>query len=61
MPDKTVLKRWLQQMMAAYRAAFVTRSLQGQMQHYLSKVDTAEKGLRDLIFSRPEKSAKQDK
>lgn len=60
-PDKTVMKRWLQQMMAAYRAAFVTRSLQGQMQHYLSKVDNAEKGLRDLIFYRPEESAKLDK
>ena len=49
-PDDKATKRWLDQMRAGYRALYVTRSFQGQIKHYLSKVDQAEAGLRKLIF-----------
>ena len=55
-PDKSVMNDWLHQMMAAYRAVYITRSFKGQLKRYLSKVDSAEKGLTSMIFYRPEES-----
>ena len=55
-PDKLVMKNWLHQMMAGYRAVFITRSFKGQLKKYFSKADSAEKGLKTLIFYRPEES-----
>ncbi|MBN2322422.1 MAG: nitroreductase family protein [Spirochaetes bacterium] len=49
-PDRVVMKRWLQQMIAGYRAWKVTDSFQAQLRRYLAKIDDAEKGLGELIF-----------
>jgi nitroreductase len=51
-PDGKVMKRWLDQMRAGYRALYVTKSFQGQLRRYLSKLDQAEAGLHKLIFYR---------
>jgi nitroreductase len=55
-PDAKATKRWLDQMMAGYRALYVTKSFRGQLKHYLSKTDQAEAGLRTLIFYKKEES-----
>ncbi|MGA2381001.1 MAG: nitroreductase family protein [Spirochaetia bacterium] len=55
-PDAKATKRWLDQMMAGYRALYVTKSFQGQLKHYLSKSDRAEAGLHKLIFYKKEES-----
>ncbi len=57
LPDRKIMKDWLQQMMAAYRCVYVTRSFSQQLKQYLSKIDAAEQGLKDLIFHRPEDSS----
>jgi nitroreductase len=49
-PDPESMKRWLQQMIAGYRAWKVTDSFQAQLKRYLAKIDDAEKGLEELVF-----------
>lgn len=49
-PDDKATRRWLDQMRAGYRALYITRSFQGQLKRYLSKIDQAEAGLHKLIF-----------
>jgi len=49
-PDGKATRRWLDQMRAGYRALYITRSFQGQLKRYLSKIDQAEAGLHKLIF-----------
>lgn len=53
-PDPDVMKDWLEQMMAGYRAVKVTQSFRGQIRHYLSKLEEAERGLHKMIFYRDE-------
>ena len=48
--DRKVMNRWMEQMIAGYRAWKVTDSFQAQLKRYLAKIDGAEKGLEDLIF-----------
>ncbi|RKX78995.1 MAG: hypothetical protein DRP87_04635 [Spirochaetes bacterium] len=52
--DENILREWLEQMMAGYRASFVTQSFKGKLNHYLKKVDQAERNLSKLIFYREE-------
>jgi nitroreductase len=52
--DTATMKAWLDQMTAGYRATHVTSSFRGQLRHYLSKIDEAEAGLRELIYYRDE-------
>lgn len=52
--DRKVMEGWLKQMMAGYRALRITDSFKAQLRRYVSKIDAAEKGLRDLIFYKPE-------
>jgi len=49
-PDMKVMKSWLQQMIAGYRAWKVADSFQAQLRRYLAKIDDAEKGLQDMVF-----------
>lgn len=49
-PDPKVMDAWLKQMMAGYRAMFVIQSFKDKLNHYLAKVDEAEKGLRKTVF-----------
>jgi FMN reductase (NADPH) len=49
-PDRGVMKRWLGQMIAGYRAWKVTDSFQAQLKRYIAKIDDAEEGLNKLIF-----------
>lgn len=58
-PDQGVMKRWLQQMIAGYRAWKVTDSFQAQLGRYLVKIDDAEAGLEKLIFY-AEKGSRED-
>ncbi len=53
-PDPEVMESWLEQMTAGYRAAMITKSFRGQIRRYLSKLEDAERGLRDMIFYRDE-------
>jgi nitroreductase len=53
-PDQKVLEAWLKQMMAGYRATRVISSFKGQLRRYLAKVDSAENGLKEMIFHRKE-------
>jgi hypothetical protein len=57
-PNEKVMKIWLEQMMAGYRASRITHSFRGQLNHYLSKMDEAEKDLKDLIFYKDEEKKK---
>ncbi len=57
-PDDKVMKNWLEQMMAGYRASRVTKSFKGQLNHYLEKMDEAEKDLKDIIFYKDEEKKK---
>ncbi len=52
--DRKVMEDWLKQMMAGYRAMRITDSFKEQIRRYVSKIDAAEKGLRELIFYKPE-------
>jgi FMN reductase (NADPH) len=52
--DSKVLEAWREEMQAGYRAAFVTRSLTDQLNHYLKRVDDAEAGLQQLVTERKE-------
>ena len=52
--DKEELQKWLEEMMAGYRASFVTQGFKGKLNHYLKKADEAEKTLHELIFYRKE-------
>ncbi|MEW5816350.1 MAG: nitroreductase family protein [Spirochaetota bacterium] len=58
-PDKTVMQAWFKKMMAGYRALYVTKSFKQQLNHYFSKIDEAEKGLREIIFYKPEEYKKK--
>jgi len=53
-PDPDVLKSWLEQMTAGYRAVMVTQSFRGQIKRYLSKLEAAERGLEKKIFYKKE-------
>ena len=53
-PDAGVMESWLNQMIAGYRAANLTGSLHKRLRQYLSKADTAEQELKELIFHHPE-------
>jgi nitroreductase len=57
--DPNVMKDWLDGMMSGYRAMHVVKSFKGQLRHYLSKVDEAEKGLHRMIFYAPEQSKRK--
>ncbi|MFP4383780.1 MAG: nitroreductase family protein [Spirochaetia bacterium] len=48
--DPEVLRSWLNQMQAGYRASMITKSFSGQLKHYRSRADKAEEGLRNIIF-----------
>jgi nitroreductase len=49
-PDPEVMKAWLHQMIAGYRAWRITDSFQEQLRRYIAKIDDAEEGLDKLIF-----------
>jgi hypothetical protein len=58
-PDRKVMDKWLKEMMAGYRAMFVIQSFKDKINHYLGKVDEAEKGLRKTVFYRKEEFKKK--
>lgn len=60
-PDREVMESWLEQMTAGYRAAMITQSFRGQIRRYLSKLEDAERGLRDLVYYTNEESAEDRK
>jgi hypothetical protein len=53
-PDDEVMKNWLQEMRAAYRAVKVNRSFADQLDSYNSKINEAEEGLRKIVFYKDE-------
>ena len=53
-PDPEVMQAWLEQMMAGYRALYVTRSFNDQLTSYNSRIDETEAGLRKMIFYKDE-------
>jgi hypothetical protein len=53
-PDPQVMRSWLEQMMAGYRAQYVTRSFNDQLSAYNRRIDQAEEGLRRMIHYRDE-------
>lgn len=55
--DPEVLRSWLEQMMAGYRATMITSSFIGQLERYRSKLDQAEEGLEQSIFYRGKSGA----
>ena len=57
--DSSVMEHWLDGMMAGYRAAHVVKSFRGQLNHYLSRVDDAERDLHRMIFYAPEEFRKK--
>lgn len=57
--DHDVMKSWLHQMQAGYRATRITDSLKNQLDRYNERIEDAEKGLRQIIFYKPEESARK--
>ena len=58
-PDRKVMEKWLKEMMAGYRAMFVIQSFKDRINHYLAKVDEAEKGLHKIVFYKKEEFRKK--
>ena len=58
-PDRKVMEKWLKEMMAGYRAMFVIQSFKDKINHYLAKVDEAEKGLHKIVFYKKEEFRKK--
>lgn len=54
MPDPAVMRTWLEEMMAGYRAMHVTKSFNDQLTAYNSRIDETEAGLRKMIFYKDE-------
>jgi hypothetical protein len=52
--DPAVLRDWLEQMTAGYKASFPFSSLEAQLKVYASKISQAEEDLRQMVFSRYE-------
>jgi FMN reductase (NADPH) len=52
--DQGIMKDWLQQMIAGYRAWRITDSFQNQVKRYVERADAAEENLRGLVFYNPE-------
>ena len=48
--DQQVLKDWMVQMSAGYKASFPQSSMENQLQLYKSKIERAEKDLHRMIF-----------
>ncbi len=57
-PDEEIAQSWFEQMSAGYRALYITKSFKGQIKHYLTKIDNAEKELQELVFYKPEEFLK---
>ena len=58
-PDQAVIKDWLHQMIAGYRAWRITDSFQAQLRRYVAKIDGAEEGLNRVIFHTSEESGEE--
>lgn len=48
--DPAVMKEWLAQMKAGYKASHPRSSLEAQLQHYASKIGRAEADLQAMVF-----------
>lgn len=55
MPDKTVLRNWVDEMEAGYKAAWPGSSFARQVELYCSKLGRAEEELRRLIYPNSQK------
>jgi nitroreductase len=53
-PDQGIMKDWLNQMIAGYRAWRITDSFQNQIKRYVERADNAEESLKGLVFYNPE-------
>lgn len=51
-PDPRLMRRWLEEMMAGYKAAFPASSFEAQLGVYRSKIGQAEQDLRRLALGR---------
>ena len=54
LPDPAVMQDWLEQMMAGYRAMYITKSFSDQLSAYNSRIDQTEEGLRKMIYYKDE-------
>jgi len=50
--DQMVLKDWMTQMTAGYKASFPQLSMENQLQVYKSKIEKAEKDLNKMVFQK---------
>jgi nitroreductase len=52
--DAVILQEWMAQMKAGYKASHLFSSFEAQLQVYRSKINRAEKDLKQMIFYKPE-------
>lgn len=55
-PDPDLMRRWMEEMMAGYKAAFPTSSFEAQLRVYQSKIGQAEQELRRLVLDTDSRS-----
>jgi nitroreductase len=53
--DQAVMKDWLEQMVAGYKASYPFSSFDAQLRHYQSKIGQAETDLKEMVYYRDQR------